>query len=270
MTIFSTIKPWETETPGENLFLYLYELVAKDAKNTSLERSWFNFNQTLHEFHRLVTVIDLTHRCFDIGNFWLGSNPELNSEFIATKLVDGLEISRTNNNYLQLGELVRLACLATLNVSMSPGLTNTVHKENRKQCCWCGKTTSRAKGTPKNAVATVEHLWPKFLGGTSILGNLAIACNQCNGKRSHAISWAWFGVQSIYDKLDKNGSVSREIKLAVGLHRLIKVASGQSNISRNTMTLKEAAIRLQRIFPEMKLEPDRRYTFLDFLTNASE
>lgn len=269
MAAFANVKQWYTETPGENLFLYLYKLVEKDIANPIPQHSWINSNPTLNEFFRLIAVIDLTHRCFNIGNFWLRSNDNANAEFITQKLTEDLEFPR-NNRSSELGELVRLACLAFINQKLTEGMKNTVHKETPPLCCWCGRLTSRNKNTPKNEKATVEHLWPEFLGGTSVVGNLTIACNECNGKRKHAFSWAWFGVQSFYEVPDNHISIPKELKLAVALHRLIKVASGQSKFSKNIMTLKEASIRLKGIIPTIELVKDERYTFLDLLNLASE
>lgn len=269
MAVFANVKHWCTETPGENLFLYLYKLVEKDIVNPIPQHSWINSNQILNEFFRLITVIDLTHRCFSIGKYWLKSNDNANAEFITQKLIENLELPR-NNKSSELGELVRLACLAVINQKLTEGMKNTIHKETPPLCCWCGTAISRNKNTPKNEKATVEHLWPEFLGGTSIVGNLTVACNQSNSKRKHAFSWAWFGVQSFYEVPDDNIAVSREIRLAIALHRLIKVASGQSRLSRNTMTLKEASMRLKGIIPTMVIVKDEYYTFLDLLNLASE
>lgn len=126
------------------------------------------------------------------------------------------------------------------------------------------------KGTPPHSKSTVEHLWPEFLGGTSTPENLAIACQYCNTTRQHAFNWAWFATQAINEKLDANGALPREILLALALHRLIKVASGQTALSESRMSLKDAVRLLKGAIPRLELEPKVRYTFFEILNHAME
>jgi 5-methylcytosine-specific restriction endonuclease McrA len=52
---------------------------------------------------------------------------------------------------------------------------------SRKKCCWCKKPLSIEE-------ATLEHLVPRCYGGTNELGNLTLACYECNNRRGNLIS----------------------------------------------------------------------------------
>ena len=47
------------------------------------------------------------------------------------------------------------------------------------RCCYCGVRMA-ASG---NRRATFEHILPRALGGSDLIGNLAISCYSCNNKR---------------------------------------------------------------------------------------
>ena len=46
------------------------------------------------------------------------------------------------------------------------------------RCCYCGVRTTASGGCR----ATFEHIIPRALGGSNLVGNLAISCCSCNNK----------------------------------------------------------------------------------------
>jgi 5-methylcytosine-specific restriction endonuclease McrA len=270
MAEIAEIKPWDTATAGENLFLFVYRLVSPTIPCLNHEKSFLYSSFGLNEFFRLTAAMEVMHRCLNAAIPLIEISPSISSTRITEELKHTLPARPSNSEMLKLGELTRLSGLVYVNQNLTKGMTNSVHRNEKPECCWCGKPTSRSKATPSKDKSTVEHLWPEFLGGESIEENLIIACGECNGKRQHAFTWAWFGVQSCSEKLDSNKSLPREIKLSIGLHRLMKVASGQSRMSNEIITLKDAATRLRTIIPSMQLIEENRYTFLEILDNAKE
>lgn len=47
------------------------------------------------------------------------------------------------------------------------------------RCCYCGVCMA----APDGRRATFEHVLPRSLGGSDLIGNLAISCHDCNNKR---------------------------------------------------------------------------------------
>jgi hypothetical protein len=108
------------------------------------------------------------------------------------------------------------------------------------------------------------------LGGTSDLENLTIACEGCNKLRQHAFTWAWFALQAMNEKLDSNDKLPGPIMLALGLHRLLRVAGGRTKMSRTPVSLKQAAKILRGAIPKITLHKDKRYTFFEILQMSTE
>lgn len=270
MAEIAEIKNWETETPGERLFLLTYDLVKQSVAPFPAQRSGFVSGSGLTEFLRLVAAMELTHRCLNAAVRILETAPQASSDSIKRELRSSVELYEANGVMAPLAEQSRLAAIAYLDQKLTVGKKNKTHRDEARYCCWCGKHTSRTKGADADDHATVEHLWPEFLGGTSIDENLTIACQACNSARQHAFTWAWFGLQGCNEKLDSNQKLPRQLYLALGLHRLIKVASGQTRVSQRPVTLKTASKMLRGAFPEVKLDPGRRYTFFEILQLATE
>ncbi len=53
--------------------------------------------------------------------------------------------------------------------------------EQNWRCCWCGIRMRADRGAPDSV--TIEHVWPKCLGGSDEYANLAAACYRCNTTR---------------------------------------------------------------------------------------
>jgi 5-methylcytosine-specific restriction endonuclease McrA len=66
----------------------------------------------------------------------------------------------------------------------SPALAKRI-REEMGRCYMCGRQLTQ-KGDDVDR-ATVEHLWPLSLGGSSDEGNLIAACKKCNGGRENSV-----------------------------------------------------------------------------------
>ena len=54
------------------------------------------------------------------------------------------------------------------------------------RCCYCGFRTNRAKS--RHRLPSLEHVFPKVLGGPDHPDNFAMACVKCNSERGSRIS----------------------------------------------------------------------------------
>lgn len=271
MAAIGEIGPWMTETPGERLFLIAYNLVKDIGQSIPLSNSWIVSTDGFSEFIRLVAAMELTHRCLNVAVETISENQFSSVERITQELrrIDvGQGIS--NGALRTLAEATRLAAIAYVNQKLTDGQKNRTHKNEKPRCCWCGTHTTRAKNNSNDDTATVEHLWPEYLGGTSVEENLTIACKACNTARQHAFTWAWFALQSCNEELDRHNRLPRHIYLALALYRLMRVAAGKTRISRNLISLKEASTMLKGAVPEVVLQPNRRYTFFEILSLSTE
>src|SRR3546814_15710944 len=104
------------------------------------------------------------------------------------------------------------------------------------QCCMCCRALTRRGNAVVNKY-TVEHLCPISVGGEIIEGNLLPACANVNSRRKHMLSWAWGPVQSTYLHSSEKDTISNELKLSLGLARLLHFAKTSSR----RRTLKEIA-----------------------------
>lgn len=55
--------------------------------------------------------------------------------------------------------------------------------EEGKKCHWCGRPTRFVAGDPPDQ-ATIDHVIPRYKGGTSEEENLVSACRACNARRN--------------------------------------------------------------------------------------
>lgn len=53
-----------------------------------------------------------------------------------------------------------------------------------KMCHWCGCPTRLVEGDDKDQ-ATVDHVIPRFKGGSNKDTNVVSSCRDCNGRRNH-------------------------------------------------------------------------------------
>lgn len=273
MADFNRLSRWQPVTPGERLFMFLYDYVVDNTHDLLDEATWVVSVAGLNELSRLAVAMELTHRCLAVAVDMANALGEVAPVTIMQRLRFIIGINQ-GHILQQLAQETRLAALA----SLGPRTPNDTAKSQLysswgRDCCWCGRTTSSKKGTARETKTTVEHLWPMYLGGTSDMANLAVACEACNNFRKHGYTWAWFAAQSFYEMPDENTSVKKEWQLALALHRLMKVAAGKSTAHGSARTtLKEAAYALGSAIPKIAFPAgDRnRYTYFETLNLAEE
>ncbi len=270
MAVVCSVAGWVPETDGERLFMDVYRVVAPTVPDLLASHSWVVSPAGVAELCRLSVSMELTHRCLNAGVALYGVNECASVESLVYRLRMQVGLNLSSDSLVRIAQISRLASLAYLNRKLTKARIGEVHRAGSKNCCWCGIPTSRKRGTPTHEKATVEHLWPEFLGGTSAPENLTIACGECNTARQHAFTWAWFPTQAVNEKLDEHGKLPREIRLALALHRLIKVASGQTAFSSRRMSLKDASNLIKPAMPSLSLDAGVRYTFFEILQNATE
>ena len=58
-------------------------------------------------------------------------------------------------------------------------------KHQRGKCFYCGIPMKLRRGFPNSA--TIEHCFPKSLGGTLNYFNIVVVCQLCNDKRGNSL-----------------------------------------------------------------------------------
>jgi hypothetical protein len=269
MADFSSIGKWIPQTSGERLFLALYEYVVSHLSPQLVNQPWVVSSEGLTEFFRLTTVMEITHRCLNEGVDLLSVFPDASTEALLRRLRMKVGFAFNIEFERRVAEQTWHASHAYIHANLTKTMADQAHRESTKYCCWCGTLTSRSKVQDYDT-ATVEHIWPQFLGGTSIIDNLTVACYNCNNRRQHAYNWGWFPIHTFSDKFSAKNGLPKEIKLAVGIHRLMKIASAQTIHSSERLSLKDALQIVSPVIPSIPCELDTRYTFFEILNLALE
>lgn len=64
------------------------------------------------------------------------------------------------------------------------GLRYKLLKQQGSRCCYCRRHVDAE-------VATLDHIVPRCLGGTSHRRNLCVACRNCNAKKANKPPHVW-------------------------------------------------------------------------------
>lgn len=68
---------------------------------------------------------------------------------------------------------------------------NRLIRRHGTKCHWCGCQMRADLKPPEPRAMTLEHLVPISLGGSDNLGNLRLACHECNRRRGDSLAgWA--------------------------------------------------------------------------------
>ncbi len=107
------------------------------------------------------------------------------------------------------------------------------------RCYCCGDILwSPEFETPLKDIS-LDHIWPRTLGGVSTAINLLPICTPCNTAKEDRASWSVYG--AVYDHaLFERGSLDEERLLGLALHRRAAGALATDQY----LTLKEAFVRL--------------------------
>jgi len=110
------------------------------------------------------------------------------------------------------------------------------------RCYICNRTLSKTAEQKDPSFLTLEHLWPRSLGGESVEENLLPACVRCQNKKADSVSWEWINVHNWVlppsPSEDALNSIPRSVRIARH-HQLIFELSRSERCS-----LKESALRV--------------------------
>lgn len=253
---------WKHSTDGELLFFSIFKLV----KNASISSqctnaSWLFGEDHLIDFFNLSTTMVWTHRCLNESISIVKTNPNCNVASTVLRLNSRTGISAPQSATTVIAEL----SLRSAKNYLFDKLTNSRKEEIYKSsptlnCCWCGASTTRNMKAPTHEKSSIEHIWPLYLGGSSTIDNLTIACKSCNTSRQHGYNWAWYPVHSFtHEFKSETNQIPKNIMLALGLFRLMQDASN------GRKTLKDSILSLKNANPPLVLTNGNRYTFFDLL-----
>ena len=140
-------------------------------------------------------------------------------------------------------------------------------RDQPNNCYLCG-TPLTTHGLSKR---TVEHVWPLSLGGETVEQNLVLACNDCNSKRGHMMTWAHGPVHSTYYTNSSSNPTNPpgDLRLSLALARLLQ-ATAPTATRKTSLTLKEAIRVVQPAIPNLCVEHDRPYVYFELLQQIRE
>ncbi len=272
MATLAPVESWKTTTHGEEVFLLNYVRVSDEVPVDLLtQQSWIVNAQGWAEFLRLSVAMELTHRCIATGVELLEDVPEATASNVLHRLSMVIGLPRSGTESMRLAQSTLIAARNSMLTSIPNGVGHAVYRQWGPKCCWCGRhTSSTALGD--EPLHSLEHIWPKNLGGSSGEENLAVACAKCNTKRGHAFTWAWFPVQAMWNERRSAAAGQTEaMDYALALHRIMKVASGRTEYSATKTTLKGATQILKTAIPSFSIAASsKRFTFFELLDTASE
>lgn len=252
-------------TPGEDLFLDLYSLLAKDVSVRAGRGAELDFllnAEGFSAFVRLSATLEVFLRYIRAARGAYAELAHLPATEFVKRLRQELDMPRHLLDNKRFCETFKLAGEVASARTRSRGIENSVIKTEPKNCIWCDV----GFGDDKLAARTIEHMWPLSLGGATVVENLVLACNDCNSKRSDMISWAAGPVQATFHvRSSKNEKNPRDtLQFSMSLARLTSAARATAK-RRHLLTLKEAATNIRPLVPQLQLIHDRPYLYFELL-----
>jgi hypothetical protein len=240
--------------------------------DSSLDESDLQFLDNagrFNDFVQLVGSINVFLRVHRETIALLDLNPDVNDKAIGRLLRNRLFVDASERRLNELAQLARQAAKTALKDELPTAMKKAVWRFEPANCYLCGVVlVTTGNGHDKRSV---DHLWPRALGGQSIIENLMPCCNDCNCTKKHDITWAWGPVQSTYETIaTANTNPAHAIRLSLGLARLMFAAEGADRSGGGPRTLKEAAKYIGTAIPKLDLDLRRPYTYLELLDLAEE
>jgi hypothetical protein len=212
-------------TPGEQLFRLLPdEFIPQLSSNSN---SWTNFAPLLSAFNPTA----------DYSNFLRGLVAVHITKLFVLKAKHQVKISENEaadfssistfirSNYLSgisTEEADRLARASLLAAQFSDkdipnGLKRRL-KNSPALCYLCARDLKPDAPEDDQHFFTLEHVWPRSVGGESVEENLLPACTHCQKAKGDTFSWEGFSVQNFAmspePSSDAITSIPREVKIA--------------------------------------------------------
>lgn len=240
---------WRPATRGEEMFLEIHKIIGSKINFESEHDGGLNYlySQDLYEeFAGYVATIEVFLRCVRRARKELKEHEMISSSNLGSILrrEEGLPPSLCDNR--KFCEIVKLTGKIVCKSKRDGDLEKAVmDAEKRKDCYLCGVQFSNKSGFER----TADHIWPLSMGGATIEENILPACEDCNRKRGHAITWAWWPIQSFYYQHKAGKNPQSELRLSMAMARIMMEASGRGTRRGIISTLKDAARRLWPAFP---------------------
>lgn len=253
---------WKPVTAGEEVFLRVYETMGRHIHLTVNEPLTLDFLVSEHsfqEFTRLSATIEVFIRGLRGAMHLLPGLGHIAPLDFAKRLVREDCVSSTLIGDRKFCEALKQAAQIGSQAKQAPDALASAVKDSSPSCYMCGVTLDRIEGSRNRA--TVEHLWPLSLGGASIQGNLIAACEDCNTKRGHSVTWAWGPVQSTDYRHKPGTNLEIALRLSLASARLMDHASGLGKGRR--LTLKEAALKSMPLFPMIDINDERHRVYFE-------
>jgi hypothetical protein len=260
---------WRPVTAGEEAFLVVY---ATAGRHVAIEMphhlapDFLVSTALFTEFTRLVATLELFLRSLRSAIFLYDTLSILDPREFGKRISRQDDLPRELYADRRFCELIKRAAGISARAKPCPPSMARRVLESAAACYICGVVLtgrSSARSHP-----TIDHLWPLSLGGESVEGNLISACRDCNEKRKLSITWAWGPVQSTYYRHISGISPPTDLRLSLGMARLMAEASGRWREQHKLLTLKEAANNIAPLCPAFQFADDRHRVYFELLQHV--
>jgi hypothetical protein len=261
---------WKPTTQGEDTFLYAYEHFGRHLKldvRSPYSLDFLYSERLFVEFSQLHASLEIFIRALRGAAFSIPQMGNLEPLPFGRHLAKQGYVSSDLVANRRFCEHLKLAARISVDARVpSPALATRI-REEMGRCYMCGRQLTQ-KGDDVDR-ATVEHLWPLSLGGSSDEGNLIAACKKCNHGRENSVTWAWGPVQATDYKNDLSRNPTMPLRISLAMVRLMDEAAGRNGRGK-LLTLKEAAIAAAPLFPAIGISDDRHRTYFELLEHVRE
>jgi len=116
----------------------------------------------------------------------------------------------------------------------SPGEAKKIWKNSIKEsfdykCAYCGSRED----------LTLDHIVPRYAGGSDDTGNLISCCNDCNRSKSHENWQSWYRRQSFYDPYKEQRILLWQKQRSPLLENSVNTEPKRFFLSRNNFVYKK-------------------------------
>ena len=102
-----------------------------------------------------------------------------------------------------------------------------VYKRDQGKCFHCGKPIRFNR-------TTLDHYFPKSLGGTEEFFNLVSCCKPCNRIKKSIVPKDWLEINiELFERAVRDGKVGNSSGIKCNLDELIYLAHGAESVFRN-------------------------------------
>jgi hypothetical protein len=259
------ITAWKPVTYGEELFLNLYEELSADmwiARPKGLAMDYLVDPAAFLTFTKLSATSEIFFRCVRTAVDQYRQIPSASPQQFAQVARRDLDLPLRLFNRQKFPELLKHVGRIVVERRRNDTIERNATRAEPNHCYLCDTLlTAHGKST-----RTIEHIWPLSLGGETVEQNLALACNDCNSKRGHILTWAHGPVHSTYYTCSSRNPKKPpgDLRLSLALARLLHAAAPTRN-RRTLLTLKEAIGTVRPAIPNLDVECDRPHVYFELL-----